>query len=255
MLLKENAKVQYYRTLLGTSKNSGESWKNINKILRKSINTNNTPQKIKINGETIIHPKNICEEMNSFFVNVGHKMAKNKPHTIDVTKYMKGKRQSNSVILEPTDEYEVVGIMSKLNHKKSSGHDGIPLILILHSKYIIANYLSRSYNHCMTTGVYPDVLKIAKVSAIHKRGSTEEVNNYRPISVLSTFNKIFETILCRRLTKLWDKYKIYTPSQFGFRSEHSTTLAMNQLYKTFLDNYGAPCVKLRNIKFCIIFFG
>ena len=55
-------------------------------------------------------------------------MAKNKPHTIDVTKYMKGKRQSNSVILEPTDEYEVVGIISKLNHKKSSGHDDIPLI-------------------------------------------------------------------------------------------------------------------------------
>ena len=159
--LKENAKVQYYRTLLGTSKNSGESWKNINKILRKSINTNNTPQKIKINGETIIHPKNICEEMNSFFVNVGHKMAKNKPHTIDVTKHMKGKRQSNSVILEATDEYEVVGIISTLNHKKFSGHDGIPLILILHSKYIIAIYLSRSYNHCMTTRVYPDILKIA----------------------------------------------------------------------------------------------
>ena len=156
--------MQYYRTLLGTSKNSGESWKNINKILCKSINTNNTPQKIKINGEMIIHPKNICEEMNSFFVNVGHKMAK-----------------INLILL--------IGIISKLNHKKSSGHDGIPLILILHSKYIIANYLSRSYNHCMTTGVYPDVLKIAKVSAIHKRGSTEEVNNYRPISMLKPFQQ------------------------------------------------------------------
>ena len=88
----------------------------------------------------------------------------------------------------------------------------------------------------MTTGVYPDVLKIAKVSALHKRGSTEEVNNYRPISVLSPFNKIFETILYRRLTKFWDKYKIYTPSQLGFCSEHSTTLAINQLYETFLDN-------------------
>ena len=50
------------------------------------------------------------------------------------------------------------------------------------------------------TGIFPDVLKLASIIPIHKGGSTEEVNNYRPISILSTVAKIFERHIVSELT-------------------------------------------------------
>ena len=44
----------------------------------------------------------------------------------------------------------------------------------------------------MKSGIYPDALKVAKVIPIFKKGAPTSVNNYRPISVLSPINKIFE---------------------------------------------------------------
>ena len=55
------------------------------------------------------------------------------------------------------------------------------------------------YNWVIENGKYPDDLKIAKVIALYKKGVKYDLNNYRPISLLSHFDKIFENILCRGL--------------------------------------------------------
>ena len=70
------------------------------------------------------------------------------------------------------------------------------------------------------------------------------MKNYRPISILSVFNKIFETIIKHRLLNFWKKYNVFVPTQFGFRENHSTTLAiahLNELIINDLDNNNSVC--------------
>ena len=64
--------------------------------------------------------------------------------------------------------------------------------LIKQAKFIIANFLVKAFNHCIENGVYPDILKLAKVIPFYEGSSEQNLCNYRPISILSPFNKIFE---------------------------------------------------------------
>ena len=73
-------------------------------------------------------------------------------------------------------------------------------------------------------GEYPTQLKIAKVIALFKKGQKSQLNNYRPISLLSCFNKMFEKILSKRQVKFLEI--ILFKYQYGFRKLYSTTLAL-----------------------------
>ena len=72
-------------------------------------------------------------------------------------------------------------------------------------------------NESFLTGIFPDKLKIAKVIAIHKKGATDDPSNYRPISLLSVFSKIFEKNMHKRLYNFLEVNDILQPLQFGFR--------------------------------------
>ena len=84
----------------------------------------------------------------------------------------------------------------------------------------------------MEIGQYPIQLKIARVIALYKKGDKCMPNNYRPISLLSCFNKIFEKILCKRLVTFLEINKILFEYHYGFRKLYSTTLALVE----FTDN-------------------
>ena len=126
-------------------------------------------------------------------------------------------------------------IITGLDINKSPGYIDIPVILIKESKFLISHYLATSFNECIETGTYPDILKIAKVVPLHKGGYQMDLGNYRPIFILSPFKKIFEIILHKRLVDFWDKYKLFTNLQFGFRKKFSTDLAITYLYETILQ--------------------
>ena len=116
--------------------------------------------------------------------------------------------------------------------------------IIEESKFLISDYLANSFNESLETGSYPDVLKIAIVIPLPKDGSTLELGNYRPISILSPINRVFETILHKRLTKFWEKLNLFTEFQFGFRTKHSTNHAITYVYETVLkelDNQNSVC--------------
>ena len=66
------------------------------------------------------------------------------------------------------------------------------------------------------TGEYPNLLKIVKVIPIHKGGSTQDVNNYRPIPLLSIFDKIIEKLMHKRLYNFFMEHNILYQNQFGF---------------------------------------
>ena len=91
-------------------------------------------------------------------------------------------------------------------------------------------------NCSFRTGTFPDNLKIAKVCPVFKSGSVSNFSDYRPISVLPSFSKVFEKIAYNRLYNFVNSQDILTPSQYGFKPKHCTYMAMYDNISAALDN-------------------
>ena len=93
-------------------------------------------------------------------------------------------------------------------------------------------------------GIFPDKLKIVKVVPLHKGGSTEDLNNFRPISLLSIFDKIIEKIMHKRLYHFLELHNVLFDNQFGFRKNNSTSYALMEItekIKESIDNGKYGC--------------
>ena len=102
----------------------------------------------------------------------------------------KNRNQINFVIAHISSE-EILDIINSLENKNTAPYSIslkllslIPDLIIIPLAFII--YMS------LQTGVFPDLLKLVEIIPIHKGGSTQDINNYRPISLLSIFDKVTE---------------------------------------------------------------
>ena len=91
-------------------------------------------------------------------------------------------------------------------------------------------------NMSITKGVFPEKLKIVKVIPIHKGGSTEDVNNFRPISLLSIFDKIIEKVIQRKLYHFLEHHEILFENQFEFRKNNSTSYAIMEITESIKES-------------------
>ena len=89
--------------------------------------------------------------------------------------------------------------------------------------------MSEIINLSFTTGIFPDLCKLAKVIPIFKKGNELLCENYRPISLLPIFSKIIEKIIYSRMYNYLTKNNLIYDKQFGFRSNHSTNHALISL--------------------------
>ena len=121
-----------------------------------------------------------------------------------------------------TNEDEILKIVLSIDEHKAIGPSSIPIKLLhIAIPYIIIP-LCNLINLSFLTGIFPEAIKIAKVVPIHKSGSSQEVNTFRPISLLSVFSKIIEKNVHQRLYSFLLEHKIIFESQFGFQKNKST---------------------------------
>lgn len=228
-------KYEYFSNLF-TSSNTQHTWRNINKILGKSPKRQNVDELVDRDQYIISDNFEIANSFNKFFVNVAHDLSSQivSCSSDDINKFDSLATCNDSIFLSPTDDSEVCQIICSLDSAKSAGCDNIQVILLKKcSKYIVP-VLTKLFNLCISSGQYPNCLKTAKVTPIYKSGLKNCVSNYRPISVLSNLNKIFEKILHVRLTNFLTGTHYFYSHQYGFRKQCGTHTACTELLNKIL---------------------
>ena len=163
--------------------------------------------------------------MNDYFCTVGRKLANELPNGKSFNTYLKNK-VSQTMFLSPIQESEITLEISKLNDRKSPGPDNISPKILKACDPHLRKPLTEVFNYSFLTSSYHSKLKIAKVIALYKKNSTFLPENYRPISLLSCLDKIFEKLIHKRLMEFINKYRIIILEQFGFLKDHSTMCAL-----------------------------
>ena len=106
------------------------------------------------------------------------------------------------------------------------GYDDICVKPMVHTLVEIIHPIVHLCNLSLSQGCFPEELKIAEIIPLFKTGETTYFNNYRPISLLPVFSKIFERIMYNRLYSYLVKFCILYSHQFGFRKGYSTYMAL-----------------------------
>ena len=142
---------------------------------------------------------------------------------------------SQSVFLDSVTSAEIVEIAKSFQSNKTAGYDKIPMSIIKQFISIIVEPLSHILNLSIASGIVPDDTKIACVIPLFKAGDRAIFSNYRPASILPCFSKFLERAMYNRLLAYLDKFKILYDNQYGFRKNHSTSLALIDLYDKISD--------------------
>lgn len=181
------------------------------------------------NNRTLTDPLEIAEALNSHFAGIGLALQNALPYR-DETRFRRylPPRLANSIFLNPSTSSEVKDIIKSLKNTKGNTHC-LSTKILKESSDSLSSPISLIFNSVILYGHYPDVLKIACVTALFKAGDKLDPNNYRPISSLPLLNKIFEKLLHKRLTSFLESNDIFTNNQFGFRKNMSTNDAVNNL--------------------------
>ena len=101
--------------------------------------------------------------------------------------------------------------------------------------YQISEVLANITNKCFLTGKFPEAWKLARVKPLHKKGSRTSVKNYRPIALLCSLSKVVERAAFNQIYSHFSKLGLFDKRQYGFRSGHSTTLAVLDLMQVITE--------------------
>ena len=234
--LLRKAEDNHYKTLIDNEKNNLKGlWDIAGKIINpKKAKKNTIINSLNVNGRTITDNKQISNVINDFFSTIGKNLADKIKVKTDFKKYLPAANM-NSMFLEMADIDEIRKIILSLKSNKAGGHDRIKPGLIKECSEVVTGPIAHIINLSLKSGIVPQKLKIAKVTPVFKKEDKTDPGNYRPISLLSTINKILEKIMYKRVISFLNKFKLLYKYQFGFREKHSTIQAVIEITDNILS--------------------
>ena len=207
--LIRTAERQHFDKIFKENKqNLRNTWKIIKDVI-KQTNNNKITNKFHINNNVTSEPNIIANSFNNFFTNVGKNLAGKIPLSkINPLHYMKN-TNLRSFALNHVNTDEIKNIIKMLK-KSTIGPDGINSNILKVSYESLLNPLVYSVNLSFNQGIFPDELKLAHITPVYKTGDNSLINNYRPISILSVFSKIYERLMYNRLFNFIKSCNIHT---------------------------------------------
>ena len=220
---------KYYSDKFNSCKNNiKNTWRTINEILGKSKKTS-PPSHFNDSTSKITDPIQIASKFNQFFADVGPSLAAKINTNTNFSHYL-SPPSDKSIFFNPTTGKEILEIIDTFKNGKSPGNDDISPSVVKRVGPFITTPLAHIFNLSLSTGTFPSALKIAKVIPIFKKDDPHTFSNYRPISLLPCFSKILERLIYNRLDSFLSYNNILHDNQYGFRKQHSTDLALLDIY-------------------------
>ena len=225
-IIKHQKNNYYCNKILDNSENSKKIWEFINEIRGKK-KKKMKPQFI-VDGVRVVERRVIANKFNEYFSSIASKMNENNNgiHLEPLPSFLEfmPQRTQQSLFFYECDQEEISEIISNLKNGKASD---FPIRVIKQLSNILSPALAVQFNRLISKGTFPSVLKLGKITPIYKKDNEELLENYRPVSTLPIFGKIFEKIIYKRLYSFLVSQGILHDSQFGFRKSHSTSHALN----------------------------
>ncbi len=242
--------VSTFQELLGKNDSRG-TWKLIKRAMNNGEHTPKIiPEKlVDKNGSESSSTHDMSNTFAKFYADVGKDLDARLPPLPPggscFMDYM-GRRSDKSHFLKPVLPSQIRTIITKLDDKKAPGIDKIHAKIIKKHSDLIVKPLAILFNKCFAEGVFPNEMKIAKITPLFKKGDKSDPANYRGISLLSLFSKMLEKLINTRLLDALSH--LINPNQFGFQKNTSTEHALIQVVeklKSAMDsNKLACCVNL-----------
>ena len=165
----------------------------------------------------------IANGFNTFFAGIGPKLASEiEVSDINFESFLLN-ANPNSFEFSRISEIDILNICKQLKPKMSSGADFISTKLLKQIAHLIITPLHYLINLSLETGFVPKELKIAKIVPVFKDDDCHDFNNYRPISLLSSFSKLLEKIVAKQILRFLHINDILYKHQYGFRAAHNTS--------------------------------
>ena len=223
----KNAQINYQSNELDIVKDDiSKTWNVLKMILGLNFRSNISNLTLVINDEVISDNLKIANAFNDYFVSIGAELSKNITSTIDPLSFVTPIQ--NSMFMPELSEHEVKTVILDLNNS-AAGWDNFPTFV---AKKCVDGYLTpmtKIINKSISQGIFPSELKLARVIPIFKSNDKQNISNYRPISILTFFSKVFEKILHNNIFKFMERNKTINENQFGFRKGHGTQHAIISL--------------------------
>ena len=239
------AKNKYYKKYFDEYKdNSKKQWQMINSLLNRNKRKISVTKLLDSNGNLINNPDLITERFNEYFSNIASDLKEkiNGEMLGNIDEFLTDP-VTNSIYLKPVDAGEVSAIIRKLKNKATLDTKISALKLASECpsfNSILASVITSSFEQ----GIFPKSMKLARVVPIHKGGSRAEVSNYRPISLLTSFSKIYEKLMHSRIVDFMETNDSFYSMQYGFRSGRSCEHALLNAQNILLDSLNRKQISL-----------
>lgn len=231
--IKLAKKTYYYSTLEKNKQDMKQTWNVIKDLLNRNTNTERI--ELKINNQIIDDQLEVASELNKHFIKIADSLTKKikQPQNKSFNDYLTD-NIPHSFEFKPITESMTKKVINNIKTKSSCGVDGLSSYVLKYIKDEISGPLTLIINQSLKYGVFPEKLKIAKVTPIYKGNDSSHPQNYRPISILPTISKVFEKLMHQQINNYFTSHNLLNNKQYGFRDKHSTEFSAIELVDKIL---------------------
>jgi Reverse transcriptase (RNA-dependent DNA polymerase) len=230
------AKRLYYNKHFTKESDIKKKWQTLKTSIGLASSKKSTIKEIKkINSdEMVTDPVEVSQIFNSFFATVGDRLAEGIPATnrspLDTVDQVQSIFSFNQISRDI-----ILLTLKELNSKPSVDKYGMSNKLLKYCSVELSVPLTVLLNEILSTGIFPDRLKVAKVIPLFKAGCVKSVDNYRPISLVPVIGKLFEKVIHAQINAYLQEHSLIAKQQFGFQKNVSTTMALMSLHNYILE--------------------
>ena len=233
------AKKIYYQ---GQIKKVGKDGRKLWGVLREVLGVSKHSKEmdyLEIGDNRITDKVEIANKFNEHFSSLGRKLTPEIPTTDKHFSDFLPPRIEQSLFIGPLSQLKTFEIITNIKPKASKDIDEFSMKLLIRTAAPISVPLCHIYNTSISTGTFPDLMKISKSVIIYKSGPISELESYRGVSMICSFSKPLERYIYSEIYDFLEEQSFFSPRQYGFRKNYSTCHnvlnMLNLVSQAFID--------------------